>query len=76
MTPAQVNRLRLDPSPLVPFKNMPVCPHYFTCQAEAIPPGDLAKIVRKAITDRLDDDAYNDVLEREKELPDEPTERL
>ena len=55
---------------------MPVYPHDFACQAEAIPPDKLAKIVRKAITDRLDDDAYNDLLEREKELYDELTERL
>ena len=37
-----------------------------TCQAEAIAPDELARIVQEAIDERLDLDAYNDVLARER----------
>ena len=76
VTPEQVRRLRLDTSPLVPYKNMPAYPHDFTCQAEAIPPDELARIVRGAITERLDEGAYRKVLKREKALHDDLAERL
>ena len=36
-----------------------------TCQAEAIAPDELADIVRNAVAERLDEDAYDEVLERE-----------
>jgi hypothetical protein len=38
-----------------------------TTQAEAIPPDELVRIIRTAIIHRLDDDAYQHVLEREKD---------
>ena len=36
-----------------------------TCQAEAIAPDELARIIREAIDERLDRKAYEEVLERE-----------
>jgi hypothetical protein len=45
-------------------------------QAEAIPPNLLAQIVRDAITDRLDDDAYKGVLDRERRIRERLAEKL
>ena len=39
-----------------------------TCQAEAIAPDDLAGIIREAIDERLDRDAYAEVLDREQAI--------
>ena len=39
-----------------------------TCQAEAIAPDELADIIQEAIDGRLDLDAYNDVLDRERSI--------
>ena len=76
VTPKLVTRLRLPTSPYVPKRNKdgaitsPAYPHDYTCQAEAIPPDQLARIVREAITDkdRFDEKAYDKVLRREKAL--------
>jgi hypothetical protein len=76
VTPKQIEKLHLDTSPLERNDKTPAYPHDFTCQAEAIPPNELAKIVRKAILDRLDDDAYSAVLVNEDELHTELEDRL
>ena len=47
-----------------------------TCQAEAIAPDDLARIVQKAIDERLDRGAYEDVLDHEQTIRADLTERL
>ena len=47
-----------------------------TCQAEAIAPDDLARIIQEAIDDRLDLDAYEDVLDREQAIRDDLSGRL
>lgn len=45
-------------------------------QAEAIPPNMLAQIVRDAITNRLDDDAYERVLDQEKHIRERLAKKL
>jgi hypothetical protein len=78
----QVKRLNLPTSPHIPKRNKrgeitsPAYPHNFTCQAEAIPPDELARIVREAIEDRIDWKAYNKVLRREKALHSELAKKL
>ena len=47
-----------------------------TCQAEAIAPDVLAEIIRGAIDDRLDREAYGDVLDRERAIRDDLKGRL
>ncbi len=47
-----------------------------TVQAEAIPPNMLAQIARDAITDRLDGDAYERVLDHEKHIRERLAEKL
>jgi hypothetical protein len=47
-----------------------------TSQAEAIPPDVLAQILRNAIEDRLDQEAYRRVLEQERETQRELVRRL
>jgi hypothetical protein len=77
-----VKRLNLPTSPYIPKRNKrgeitsPAYPHNFTCQAEAIPPDELARIVREAIEDRIDWKAYNKVLRREKALHSELAKKL
>ncbi len=45
-------------------------------QAEAIPPNMLAQIVRDAITNRLDDDAYERVPDQEKHIRERLAKKL
>ena len=47
-----------------------------TWQLEALPPDELARIVRQAIEQRLDQDAYDEVLAEEREVREEVLSRL
>jgi hypothetical protein len=47
-----------------------------TWQLEALPPDELARIVRQAIEDRLDRKAYDDMLAEEVEVREEVLSRL
>jgi hypothetical protein len=62
VTPAQIKRYGLPTSPPNP-KHLSFGP---TCEAEALAPDELATILRTAITDRLDDRAYNRALAAER----------
>ena len=70
VTPDQIEELSLNTSPLkrTDHSHMLAFSGDVTCQAEAIPPDELARIVREAIEGRLDRDAYDAVLEREDDL--------
>jgi hypothetical protein len=63
VTPAQVEEFDLPTSP--PKKTDRRSFTGDTVQAEAIPPDELARIVREAIVERLDADALETVLDRE-----------
>jgi hypothetical protein len=47
-----------------------------TCQAEAIAPDVLAEIIRDAVAERLDQDAYDTVLTHELSIRDDLKGRL
>ena len=47
-----------------------------TCQAEAIPPDTLVSIVQDAIDERLDREAFDDLIEREFGIREELERRL
>jgi len=64
VTRQQVRELRLETSPPKPTDNRAF--EGPACQAEAIPPDVLARIVREAIESRIDWGAYDAVLRREK----------
>ena len=64
VTPTQVKRLKLPTAP--PKKSDKRAFHGKTCQAEAIAPDDLARIVRDAIEARTDKRKLDRVLRREK----------
>jgi hypothetical protein len=74
VTPAQITRLGLPTAPAKLGDRRAF--NGVTCQAEAIAPDDLAAILLAAIESRIDMDAYQDVLEREKEAREELLERL
>ncbi len=84
VTPELITQLGLPTSPYVPTRNKkgvitsPAYPHDYTCQAEAIRPDELARLVREAITDpaRFNEKAYNKVLRREKALHTELAKKL
>jgi hypothetical protein len=63
VTPDQVDALSLPTAPAKPSDNRAF--HGETCQAEAIAPDVLAAMLREAIENRIDADAYAAVLERE-----------
>jgi hypothetical protein len=74
VTPEQIRRLRLPTAP--PKATDDRAFEGATTQAEAIPPDVLAQIVRDAVTERLDQVAFKKVLEREKCIRKELTEKL
>jgi hypothetical protein len=74
VTPEQIRRLHLPTAPPKTTDNRAF--EGATTQAEAIPPDILAKIVRDAITKRLDRAAYQAVLTREKHIRQQLTEKL
>jgi hypothetical protein len=84
VTPAQIIDLGLVKNKLKPFKGMPAFPYDFTCQVEAIPPDELADIIRSAITDqrenltgwKFNEAAYARVLKAEKRLQKSLLKRL
>jgi hypothetical protein len=90
VTPDQVERLELRKNPVKRQINKkgqdvtPAYPHDYTCQAEAIAPDELARIVRAAITDEretltgycFDQTAYDKVLAAEKRLQKSLLKRL
>lgn len=78
VTPDQIEELSLNTSPLkrTDHSHMLAFSGDVTCQAEAIPPDELARIVREAIEGRLDRDAYDAGLEREDDLHTELEEKL
>lgn len=63
VTPQQVKALRLPTAP--PKASDKRAFHGKTCQAEAIPPEELARIVRDGIEARMDTDVYRRLLKRE-----------
>ena len=69
VTPAQVKKLGLPTAPAKSTDRRSFTgingDANATVQAEAIPPDELARIVRKAITERIDRRAYDAVLEAE-----------
>jgi hypothetical protein len=72
--PAQIEALALLTAPAKATDNRAF--EGETCQAEAIAPDDLARIVQGAIDDRLDREAYEDVLDREQAIRDDLNGRL
>ena len=62
VTPAQIQVLALQTAPAKRTDRRSFSGE--TVQCEAIPPDELARIIRTAITDRLDHAAYQHVLER------------
>jgi hypothetical protein len=66
VTPEQIAALRLPTAPPKPTDRRPFSGE--TVQCEAIPPDILAGIVREAIEQRLDPDAYAKVLDAEREV--------
>ena len=74
VTPAQIVELAL---PTAPAKRTDT--RAFdgaTCQVEAIAPDELANLVRDAVAIRLDEDAYDEVIERELGIREELERRL
>jgi hypothetical protein len=65
VTPEQCEDYELTKDDYVPPKNAPAYGFDWTCQAEALAPDVLAAIVREAVEDQVDDDAYQRVLRRE-----------
>jgi hypothetical protein len=66
VTPTQITRLRLLTAPPKSTDKRAFTGR--TCQAEAIPPDALARMVRRAIEARIDRAAYDAVLEQEQEI--------
>ena len=63
VTPEQMIELALPTAPAKASDNRAFAGE--TCQAEAIAPDELADMVRNAVAERFDEDAYDEVLERE-----------
>ena len=74
VTPEQIEELALPTAP--PKATDKRAFRGVTCQAEAIAPDELAAIVGSAIRVRLDDEAFNAVLERELAIRDDLKRRL
>ena len=74
VTPAQIAELGLPTAP--PKETDRRSFEGDTVQAEAIPPDVLAQIVAKAIHERLDEAAYQSVLDRESHIRRELSDRL
>jgi len=74
VTPEQVDRMDLPTAPPKRTDNRSF--EGETTQCEAIPPRTLREIVREAVRDRLDMDAYNATLEEEIEIRERLAERL
>lgn len=74
VTPEQIRRLRLPTAP--PNEGDKRAFAGETCQAEAIAPDELARILRDAITKRLDRAAYDRVLRQERRIQAELVRRL
>jgi hypothetical protein len=74
VTPPQIQRYRLPTAP--PKATDKRAFRGQTCQAEALPPDVLAEILRKAITDRLNQRAYDRVLRQERRVRRAVMERL
>jgi hypothetical protein len=74
VTPDQIDRLHLPTAPPKDTDRRAFSGE--TCQAEAIAPNDLADILRKAIEDRFDMDAYDGVMAREEVARHELLDRL
>jgi hypothetical protein len=74
VTPEQIKQFSLPTAPPKSSDNRAFSGQ--TCQAEALPPDVLAEILRTAIDDRLDRDAYGRVLRREKRARRELRRRL
>ena len=66
VTPEQIEALALPTAPAKATDNRAF--EGATCQAEAIAPDDLARIVQDAVAERLDRDAYDAVLDREQAI--------
>jgi hypothetical protein len=67
VTEQQISRFALKTQP-VNRNDTRSFPGTVSCQLEAIPPDDLANLVREAIVSRLDMEIYSAVLQREKKL--------
>jgi hypothetical protein len=74
VTPAQISDLNLPTAPAKATDRRSFTGE--TVQCEAIPPDILASIIREAIEQRLDQDAYAAVLEAEREIQQRLTPRL
>jgi hypothetical protein len=74
VTPDQIEELALPTAPAKATDNRAF--EGETCQAEAIAPDVLAQIVQGAVDERLDQDAYDAVLERELGIRGELERRL
>ena len=74
VTPEQMIELALPTAPAKATDNRAF--EGETCQAEAIAPDDLARIIQEAIDERLDLDAYADVLGREQAIREDLAGRL
>ena len=74
VTPEQIEALALSMAPPKATDNRAFDDE--TCQAEAIAPDVLAEIIQDAIDERLDLDTFNDVLDRERVIPDSLKGRL
>ena len=74
VTPEQIEALALPTAPPKATDNRAFDGE--TCQAEAIAPDVLAEIIQDAIDERLDLDTFNDVLDRERAIPDSLKGRL
>lgn len=74
VTPEQVATMRLPTAPPKATDNRSFTGK--TTQAEAIPPAKLREIVTAAITDRIDIDIYNDILDQERVIRESLAERL
>ena len=75
VTPEQIEHLGLKTQP-VNRKDTRSFPGAVSCQLEAIPPDELANLVREAIISRLDMEIYEAVLKREKKLHAELAKRF
>jgi hypothetical protein len=74
VTPEQIESLDLETQPRKGDDR--AFPREVTCQVEAIPPDELAQIVREAVESRMNMRVYRAVLKPEKALHEELDERL
>ena len=74
VTPSQIDELRLPTAPAKPTDRRSFTGE--TVQCEAIPPDVLAAIIRTAIEERFDQNAYVKVLDAEREIQTRLSPRL